>query len=170
MKQGTISVLFGCHSVIHSYWVWRAWHKLYNKWPLPRETVCIIIHDWGHWGTNYLNNEQEKADHWILGTRIALKLFGIRGAALVAGHTNASKYPQSKLLKPDKYSWLLAPEWWIKTNYLVEPKINCGIPLKVAAKKFKEAVKANIDSDSWEDTHAIYLKWKNIGNTSTELK
>jgi hypothetical protein len=160
MKQGTISVLFGCHSIIHSYWVCRSWHKLYNKWPRPWETVCIIIHDWGHWGRNYLDNEEAKDRHWALGAHIAYRLFGEEGYTLTAGHCNTSREIHSPLYFADKYSWWLAPEWWIKLNYVIEPKINCGVPLNIAVKKFKAAVKANIDAGYPDDTHKIYLDWK----------
>lgn len=159
MKQGTVSVLFGCHSIVHSYWVWRSWHQLYHRWPNPTETTCILIHDWGHWGKNYLDNEAEKAAHWELGAKLARRLFGEKGYALAAGHCNNSGEPRSLLYKADKYSWWLAPVWWIKLNYLVEPKINAGVPINLACNRFKAAVKANIDAGYETDTHQIYLNW-----------
>lgn len=50
MKEGTKSVLFGAHSVVHSIMVIIAWKKLYFKWPSWKEIVCIFLHDIGYWG------------------------------------------------------------------------------------------------------------------------
>ncbi len=76
MKQGTVSVLIGCHSVIHSLIVLVAWVRLYGKFPVWWQIVCILLHDVGHWGKNYLDNYEEKKQHSILGAKIAGKLFG----------------------------------------------------------------------------------------------
>lgn len=63
MKQGTVSVIAGAHSPIHSLVVLVAWCKLYRRPPAFWEFVCILIHDWGHWGTQYLDNYDEKKAH-----------------------------------------------------------------------------------------------------------
>jgi predicted HD phosphohydrolase len=71
MTQGTISILFGCHSVIHSYYVLRAWKILYKTYPEPWQAICIFLHDIGHYGLNYLDDYEQKKIHWIKGAEIA---------------------------------------------------------------------------------------------------
>ncbi len=64
MKQGTVSVLFGCHSIIHSMIVIVAWVKWYGHWPEFWQIICILLHDIGHWGKQYLDNYEEKKNEW----------------------------------------------------------------------------------------------------------
>ncbi len=85
MQQGTVSVLFGCHSPIHSVVVLVAWHKLYHRWPKFWQIVCIFIHDIGHWGTMYLDNPEEKERHSVLGAEVARNLFGDKGYEFCLG-------------------------------------------------------------------------------------
>ena len=86
MKQGTISVLFGCHSIIHSFLVLIAWRKLYGSWPEFWQVVCIFLHDVGHIGLNYLDIFELKKKHWMLGAHIGNKLFGLKAYYFLAGH------------------------------------------------------------------------------------
>src|SRR3990172_13355264 len=99
MKQGTISVTVGCHSLVHSLLVWLSWVRLYRKLPSFRQGVCIAIHDIGHWGKDYLDDVEAKREHWILGARIAGKLFGDKYYAFCAGHDAYSGYARSELYK-----------------------------------------------------------------------
>ena len=93
MTEGTKSYLFGCHQFfIHPLIVVIAWIKLYKKFPKFWELVCIFLHDIGHIGKNYLTNYEEKRQHWILGARIAKRLFGWKGYHLICGHTTQSYY------------------------------------------------------------------------------
>lgn len=71
MTQGTVSILFGCHSPIHSVLVLMSWKKLYRHWPRWWQIVCIFLHDIGHWGLDYLDDVNQKNKHWELGARIA---------------------------------------------------------------------------------------------------
>src|SRR3990167_6280834 len=112
IKQGTASWFFGCHSLIHSILVLISWIKLYGKFPEFWEICCIFFHDIGHINLDYLDNFEEKKVHWKLGADIAMALFGWKGYDLVAGHCHYSGAEESKLYKPDKYSWHIAPVWW----------------------------------------------------------
>ncbi len=156
--QGTVSVLVGCHSLVHGYYTRKAWKALYGSSPAFWEGVCILVHDWGHWNTNYLDNLAEKEGHWRLGAKIAGRLFGQKGYALVAGHCTYSGYPQSKLYKADKLSWHLAPYWWIVLNNFTEPKIAMGYGKREGARRFKEQVRRSIESGEYRGTHELYLE------------
>ena len=92
MKQGTVSVLFGCHSIVHSFLVLASWRILYGRFPKFWQIVCIFIHDIGHWGLDYLDNEDEKKKHWILGAKIAFYLYGKKGFFLCAGRSFLAEY------------------------------------------------------------------------------
>jgi len=159
MKQGTASVLFGCHSPIHSIVVLIAWMKLYHKPPNTWQMICIFLHDIGHWGTDYLNDYEAKKKHGELGSRIAKNLFGQKGYDFIAGHNPYSGIPQSLLYEPDKYSWVIAPIWWMITNTWFEPKLKRkGSTRRESAIMFKEAMKNNQKSGFKEQGHEIYLR------------
>lgn len=158
MKQGSVSVLVGCHSPMHSLLVLISWRKLYGKWPAWWQVVCIFLHDIGHWGRNYLDDPEQKAQHWRGGTRIAHRLFGWEGACLVGGHSGSSPYDPSDLYKPDKYSWHIAPRWWLWLNCITEPKIAMGYSKREAIDRFKEQVQQSIESGEYRSTHQMYLE------------
>ena len=157
MKQGTKSVLFGCHSPVHSVLVTVAWRKLYGSWPKLWQIVCIFLHDIGHLGTDYLDNYEEKKWHWELGAQIARKLFGYKAFLLVAGHSSHYRTP-SALYKADKYSWYIAPRIWIWLNTFAEPELRVGMGRWEAVNDFKANVKKSIESGKWEETHQFYLE------------
>jgi hypothetical protein len=161
MKQGTVSVLVGCHSPIHSLLVWYAWRKVYGKWPTFREIVCIFLHDIGHWGMDYLDHYHLKQQHWWLGASAAYVLFDLEAFKLVAGHCETSGAPRSTLYKPDKHSWYLAPTWWLYWNNIVEPKlmVNCKSNME-AVRKFQATVRESILLGKYESTHGMYLARK----------
>lgn len=51
MNTGTKSLLFGVHQIVwHPITVFLAWCELYGL-PNWKELVCIVIHDWGYWGS-----------------------------------------------------------------------------------------------------------------------
>ena len=159
MKQGTISVLFGCHSLMHSLIVLIAWHKLYGRWPKWWQVVCILLHDIGHWGKDYLDNYEEKKRHGDLGAKIAGCLFGQKGYDLVAGHNPYNGQPRSKLHDPDKYSWVIAPLWWMMSNAVFESKLQRkGCTKRESAIMFKEAMRENWKNGFQELGHEIYMK------------
>jgi len=161
VKQGTVSIIIGCHSPFHYALTYISWIKLYNSVPSFKETVCIFIHDIGHLGKDYLDNEAEKEKHWELGANIARKLFGQWGYDFLAGHCSYSGVKISKLYKADKYSWYIAPYWWLWINNIIEPKLTCGLSNKEAIKDFKNMVNKSIKSGEFSSTHKMYIKRKN---------
>lgn len=164
MKQGTVSVLFGCHSFVHSILVCLAWKRLYSTWPCVWQIVCIFLHDIGHWGTDYLNNHEEKKDHWVFGADIAQKLFGLDAYFFTAAHCTHSGYPESMLYKADKYSYYIAPTWWLWWNSIVEPSLNGGKSIKAAVREFRAQVKKSIESGEYRESHSMYLEREERGH------
>jgi hypothetical protein len=156
--QGTISILIGCHSPMHSLLVLIAWVKLYGVFPRPWQVACIFLHDIGHMGKNYLDDVDAKNEHWRLGARIAGWLFGQKGYDLCAGHNIHSGALESLLSKPDKYSYLLAPEWWLWTNTLFEPKLAMGYTRREAIRRFRERVRESIETGKYHPTHEFYIE------------
>lgn len=162
MKQGTISVLVGCHSPVHSLVVYVAWCKIYRRPPNWWQTVCIFLHDIGHWGKQYLDNVEEKERHGELGAKVAGKLFGKKGFDLINGHNTYQGQAKSQLFDPDKYSWVIAPLWWMTSNTYFEPKlVRPGHSHRESARMFKEAMTENAKTGFQERGHDIYLKqWR----------
>lgn len=159
MKQGNWSVLFGCHSFVHSMVVVVAWKNLYHHWPNWWQFVCILLHDIGHWGKQYLDNYEEKKRHADLGAKVAMTLFGQKGYDLIANHNVYQQEERSQLYAPDKYSWVIAPVWWMITNTWFEPKlIRKGNTRRESAVMFKEAMAKNMETGFQERGHDIYLK------------
>lgn len=160
MTQGTISVLFGCHSIVHSVLVVISWIKLSGRMPSIKQIVCIFLHDVGHMGKNYLDDEEQKKSHWKLGASIARLLFKEDWYEFTAGHCVYSGYRRSSLYYADKFSWSIAPTWWLWWNSIVEPKLNCGMGVRKAVELFKKQVKESIDSGKYLSTHDFYTKRK----------
>jgi hypothetical protein len=159
MKQGTASVLFGCHSPIHSFFVWLAWVKLYRRLPWPKEAFCILIHDVGHWGKQYLDDPKLKEEHSILGAKIAGFLFGPKWYDFVLGHNSYKSETRSALFDPDKYSWVIAPAIWQVTNGWFEPKLRRpGQSAWKSVKEFKKAMTENWKAGNPKRGHDIYLE------------
>jgi len=142
MTEGTKSVLFGAHSIIHSLMVFIAWKKLYGTFPTWKETICILIHDIGYIGKNYIT-EKNNDGHAELGCKLAHRWFGPEYGHLVLGHSSAAMkkfgIPKSKLEAPDDYSWIIAPLWWMKLNAKIEK-------FDVGAEEWKAAVTKNFYS------------------------
>jgi hypothetical protein len=115
--------------------------------------VCILLHDVGHLGINYLSNYEEKKKHWVLGARIAGKLFGEEGFLLVAGHSVQSGFPRSRMFLADKTSWLIAPDWWLNLNHLLENFRSTAS----GANRWKTLVAASLKDGCPNGLHAVYL-------------
>lgn len=158
MKQGTISWLIGCHSIIHSFYVLKAWIKLYGEFPKFWELVCILLHDIGHWGKDYLDDFELKKQHWILGAIICRKLFGDKGFNMCAGHCEYSGLPQSKLYKADKLAWYKSSRLWSYWYQTFEPKISMGYTKKEAYERFMKQVNKSIETGEYKSTHKLYLE------------
>lgn len=124
MTEGTKSYLFGCHQfLIHPLCVLWAWRKWFGTWPKFWQIVCIFLHDIGICGRQYLSNKEAKNGHWIEGAYWAKRLFGWKGFYFCAGHTPESKdclIGRSQLWYADKYSWVVAPMWWLWNNFRIE--------------------------------------------------
>ena len=164
MKQGTVSVLFGCHSPIHSLIVVVAWRKWYGNFPSWWQLACILIHDIGHWGKDYLDDYELKKRHGELGARVAKFLFGQKGYDLVIGHNPYNSSTKSNLFYPDKYSWVIAPTWWMVTNTYFEPKLQRkGSSRLESVTMFKEAMGKNMETGFKKRGHEIYLEQWNQG-------
>lgn len=132
MKTGTKSLLFGVHQfILHPITVYVAWVWLYRKLPTFKETICIVIHDWGYWGKTNMDDEEGER-HPEIGAKIAHTLldevvFAPKGydlkpikktayRDLCLFHSrhyarNAGKEP-SLLCWADKLSILFDP-WWL---------------------------------------------------------
>lgn len=171
MTQGTISVLFGCHSFVHSIMVIMAWKKLYGKYPVFWQLICIFLHDIGHWGKNYLDDYNEKKQHVVLGSMIAKKLFGDKGYNLITWHNPYNGTEKSLLYAPDKYSWVIAPLWWMTLNAFVEKKLQRrGSSCRESAIMFKQAMIKNMNNGFLEMGHDVYLRqWKTL-ETQGDMK
>jgi len=155
MKQGTISVICGCHSQAHSLMVFLSWKKLYKKYPNYWETGCIILHDIGHIGKQYLDSNTEKEKHGELGAKIAKKLYGQKGYNLVINHL---KDKSNMLYHADKYSWYITPYWILWWNNMIEPKLKHGKKNHDAIISFRSWVKQSIESGEFKPTHDAYLE------------
>lgn len=116
MRTGTKSLLFGVHQFLwHPVTVWVAWVWLFRKIPTWREFVCIVIHDWGYWGKDKMD-DKEGERHPEVGARIADRLFGADYRDLVLLHSrhyarNTGEDP-SPLCWADKTSIIFEP-WWL---------------------------------------------------------
>lgn len=114
MNVGTKSLLFGVHQFLwHPITVLIAWWKLYGR-PDWKEVVCILIHDWGYWGSPNMDGEEGER-HPELAADIALALFGVYHYFLCLLHSrhlarSLRKQP-SRLCWADKLSILYDP-WW----------------------------------------------------------
>lgn len=159
ISQGTVSVLVGCHSPIHSILVVLAWKQVHGRWPEPWELGCIFLHDIGHLGRQYLDDPAQKAEHWRLGADIAGVLFGYRGLALVGGHCEGSGYPKSDMYLPDKTAWANAPMWWLLWHQVVEPRLRpAGVSPWKHAKMIKELFRRNADNANPRDNHIVFME------------
>ncbi len=161
LRQGTVSVLIGCHSQVHSLVVLVAWIRLYHSLPKPWQLICILLHDIGHWGKDYLDDYEEKKKHSLLGSRVARRLFGQKGCDLVLGHNLYEDTSKSALHDPDKYSWIIAPLWWMVFIIWAEPKLlRKGTTRRETALMFKEAMSQNMKTGFKVLGHEIYLEQK----------
>lgn len=115
MRVGTKSLIFGVHQFAwHPITVLSAWWKLYGR-PSFMELVCIIIHDWGYWGSPNMDGIEGER-HPEGAALFASCLFGKEAHDLVLYHSrhyakNAGVEP-SKLCWADKLSIIYEP-WWL---------------------------------------------------------
>lgn len=116
MEIGTRSLLFGVHQFIwHPITVYIAWIKLYGKLPTWKETICIIIHDWGYWGKPNMDGE-EGEKHPEAAANMVYRLLGFEYYLLCLLHSRhyarrLGREP-SRLCWADKLSCLYEPAWF----------------------------------------------------------
>ena len=117
MQTGTKSLLFGVHQIFyHPLSVYLAWLELYG-FPNLKETICIVIHDWGYFGKENIDGpEGETHPEWA--AKWAHKYldcgdFRYHDLCLYHSRTTAAKYnvTPSKLCWSDKLSCKYDP-WW----------------------------------------------------------
>lgn len=135
MKQGTKSILIGCHQFFwHPLFVYLGWIMYHNRFPKFWELICIILHDIGVYGTNYLEDKNSKLLHPVYGMAITEKLFGKKGFNLIGGHSlEYIKYYNefiksddeeeliiSNLFYADKYSYLIIPNFILSWQHFIE--------------------------------------------------
>lgn len=119
MNVGTKSLLFGVHQFIwHPITVYRAWCELYPSRPTWRETLCIVIHDWGYWGCESMDGADGEL-HPYFAARLASLLLDRADRRdwfdFVLRH---SRYLSKRLdVEPSSLCWadkcsMLKDPWW----------------------------------------------------------
>ena len=79
MRVGTKSLLVGVHNIVwHPVTVILAWRELYGTWPNWKELVCIVIHDWGYWGSPNMDGP-EGEDHPEFAAELAHRWLDKKG-------------------------------------------------------------------------------------------
>lgn len=167
MKEGTKSVLFGCHNpLMHGIWVLMAWRLEYRSWPQWWEVIGIFLHDVGVWGRQYLSDDEAKIGHWQLGAGVSSYLVYVLSGDValaysteifIAGHCpEESHRPESKLARADKRSWLIAPSWWLWCNYFVEWH-NSGHRV-TPPPVWRKLVAENLKKERPIGNHELYIK------------
>ena len=162
MTEGTKSYLIGCHQfILHPIFVLMAWRLEYRSWPKWWEIICILIHDIGICGKQYLSDDNAKKGHWELGAELCFKFFGKNTSLGLAmyitcgGHTSESAIPRSKLFMADKRSWVIAPIWWLWWNYWVEWGKE-GVRV-TPPPLWKKLVRENMRKEKFESCHQLYI-------------
>ena len=75
MNIGTRSILFGAHQfLVHPFFVFIAWWRLFGFPRAQRLWVAFIVHDWGYWGKPNMDGEEGES-HPELGSRLMGWLF-----------------------------------------------------------------------------------------------
>jgi len=154
MTQGTKSFLFGCHQfLLHPYFIIKAWKWWYGRYPYWKEIVCILIHDIGICGRQYLDGDNKKG-HWQRGALLAYRLFGDGYMRLCTGHTDESGFIRSMLFIPDKISYLFCPVIWLKWCTFLE---RFNERSSISALQWRRMVRENMLKGFPLDNHQIYL-------------
>lgn len=120
---GRRSLLWGVHQFLwHPFTVWLAWRNLYGP-PTWRETLAILVHDWGYWWTPDMDGPRGRR-HPEFGARLIGRLLGPAYRDLVLYHSRhyAAKagVPPSRLCWADKLSIRYDPWWW----YLLRARLS----------------------------------------------
>lgn len=182
MKQGTRSTLIGCHQFIwHPLFVIIGWVMRHSRFPKFWEIVCIFVHDWGVWGTDYLSDPKNKKLHPELGAKIAKKFFGNKGWHLVAGHSleyikywddlnrplfsSWDKIEISDLYYADKYSYLVIPNFLLRLQAWGEKNMINPDSVKVRMMAITALSEKRDLHEVWVDQ----MKGEDIGEVDEEV-
>lgn len=128
MNVGTKSLLWGVHQFLwHPYTVLRAWKELYG-WPNWKALICILIHDWGYWGSPNMDGEEgEKHPRWA-ARWARLHLDSEKGSPIYSDlcllhsrhYARRANTSPSRLCWADKLSIKYDPEWF----YLLRARLS----------------------------------------------
>lgn len=174
MKTGTKSLLFGCHQIIlHPIFVLIAWLKLYEKFPPWRVLLAIIIHDWGLWGCENIDDEEgERHPRWA--AKVMDRLFGSKQSTifqlpgekpwtmgmLVMYHSRFLARKEncgvvSPLCLPDKLGVALMPTWlWVGLG-----RLTGEVWEYVNAKKYEEYQQVATPREKFERYKELCARW-----------
>jgi len=163
MTEGTKSYLIGCHQfLLHPLWVVLAWRLEYKSWPKWWELICIILHDIGICGRQYLSDDKAKIGHWESGAKLSSFIVGkfskfmwpsVGAYLLCAGHCpKESSFIESKLFRADKRSRVLMPTWMMWPEYWFEIKKTGGLtPIE-----WKKLLRKNLNTMKPFNTHELF--------------
>lgn len=160
MKLGTKSLLFGAHAFwLHPWFVAWAWWKLYGfPWD-PRLWVAFIVHDWGYWGLDKMDDERGE-DHPTLGACI-MDTFGKGWGDFVMFHSRflSKRYNRepSRLCYADKLAIALTP-WWL---YLPMVRLTGEIKEYQRAVKHVEDIGFAFQGNSWHEDRQWFSALQN---------
>lgn len=159
MKIGTRSLLFGAHQIlIHPWFVFWAWWKLYGFPIDPRLWVAFMIHDWGYFGKPNMDGP-EGEQHPILAATVMGKLFGDKWFDLCLYHSRflAKKYggQYSKLCVADKLAIGLTPAWL----YLPLAKASGELTEYMEGKGARTPAKNRSEKQWYEDVRKYCSAW-----------
>ncbi len=180
MTEGTKSYIIGCHQfLLHPIWCLLAWRLEYKEFPKWWELICILLHDIGICGRQYLSDDAAKKGHWERGTRLAGRVVSMmkkepiywignegedpwkvplwkRAIEMCSGHCpEESRYPESKLSRADKRSRLVAPMWWTWWEYWVEFS---GVRKPGHVRQWRRAVAENLKRERPLGNHELYMR------------
>jgi hypothetical protein len=178
VTTGTKSILFGVHQFFwHPITVYLGWLYIYKKFPSFWLTIAIVVHDWGYWGCEKMDDEKGE-QHPVFGARLIEKLckFSNRSDyaywfAIVKYHSRylAAKegVPPTALCWADKASLKFDPVWfyllraWL-SGELVEYRANAQGKLRDGASAWEWFywIRAKCVGYAKEHTPAEARKWK----------
>lgn len=177
MNVGTKSLLFGVHQFFwHPITVVRAFKRVHGFWPTFDELICIIVHDWGYWGSPNMDGEQGRR-HPERGAKIAAWLV-YRWHRLQGHHrlvarmyaagafdraiAHSSHYAKLRGLKPsmlylpDKVSILFEPRWF----YLLRAKLSGEVYEYIANSPFSRLSPELQTPGAWFNWYKTRVKLK----------
>ncbi len=163
MTEGTKSYLIGCHQFfLHPLWVLMAWRLEYKSWPKWWELICILFHDIGICGRQYLSDDKAKFGHWWLGAHYSVKIIrkisgdnilGLEGYCVCAGHCpKESGYKKSMLFRADKRARVVMPTWMMWPEYWFEIKKTGGLN----PPEWRKALKKKLAEGKVFNAHELY--------------